>query len=224
MAMIDQNPWLAQDWTPLSGNTTFLDQMMRERERREAERMRQEMEQRQQPQQQQGGMGGNMNMMEQFMGGSPAFGTGGAPEGWGAGYSPGMGEFGTSGPGGWESAGSATGAEGGFNWGAAGWWALLAAAIAANESAAEEDKARNPNKTQWAGDILSGRVLEQDFSKRWLPKIAGESQGGSRYANDKYGLATDAHILADVSTGDFSNAWDALRNDSSVARLLGKIF
>lgn len=122
------------------------------------------------------------------------------------------------------AAGSSAGASGGAGMGAAGWWALLAAAIAANESAAEEDKARNPNKTQWYGDVLTGRVFEQDMSKRWLPKIAGESEGGSRYANDEYGFATDAHILADISTGDFSNAWEALTEDSTVARFLKKVF
>lgn len=233
MALIDyyQNQG---EWSPLTGNTSFLEQMRMEREAREAERMRREAEQRQQQQQQQGAQP-NMNIMDGLfgagygmMGGGAASAGGGAGIGMGGGSALGAGSAATSGVSGVASSGGASsaagGSGGGMGMGALGWWALLAAAIAANESAAEEDKARSTSKSQWAGDILSGRVFEQDMSKRWLPKIAGESLGGSRYANDDYGLATDAHILADISTGDFSNAWDALRNDSSIARLLGKIF
>lgn len=208
-----------------------------EQKRREEELLRQQQEQRrqmemqrqrqqqQQSQQQQGGMpSGGMNPM-QFMGGGEAAGgatpaaTSAAPAAEGGAAAGGGTAAGAGGTAGGSAAGS-----GGSALGSIGPWAALAAIIMANEKGGRDAGARDENKTHQARDAVTGRVVEQDFHQRWLPKWFGEDRGGGDYENDSTGFGADTHALADLTTFDPSNAWDTLRENGSARKLWDKLF
>ena len=73
---------------------------------------------------------------------------------------------------------------------------------------------REEDPVKYAGDLLGGKVLEQDLHQRWLPGIFGKDM-----ENDFLNIGADTSIGADLVTGDFGNAWDTFTNDG----LLGQI-
>lgn len=156
-------------------------------------------------QQQQGGI--NPMMMQQFMpqaGGAATGATGTGAGGAGAGVGA---ATGTTGAG---AAGTGSGASSGLA--AAGPWAALAAVIIGNEYGATE-AGRRTEGTQYAKDLLGGKVISQD-----APYYADKAFG-----DDEFGLGGDAVAGSELLSLDFSNAWDALKG-GSVGKLLGKIF
>ena len=165
----------------------------------------------QEPQQQQamplqglGGFGG--------MGGMP--GMGGAETGAGGLVGGGSaGSASTAGAGGTQAAGSASSGGGGFA--SAGPWALLAAVIIGNEYNARKGGYRSEDDKQYAKDVFGGKVVEQDVNQRWVPKAFGK---------DKYGFGGDTEIWGELSTLDFSNAWDKFKNKGTFSKLINKIF
>lgn len=170
------------------------------------------LEQQQQPQQvqqqSQGGMGGiNPGAFSSFMGGGSSTGAGtGAGSGTGIASAGG----GTAGAGSSAGGSSSAGA-----WGAAGWWALLAAAIYTNEKEARDHGYRSKDDKQYAKDLISGKVLDQDVEQRWSPKLFGK--------DDKYGFGGDAQIGTNVATGRFAPAWKKLES-GTVGKAIKKIF
>jgi hypothetical protein len=92
-------------------------------------------------------------------------GTGGGMAG---GPSMAGGSMGTSAGG---TAGGAGGSSGGSMVASAGPWAALAAVIYANEYNAKKGGYRAESKGEYTRDLFSGEVLQQDLSKRWLPKL-----------------------------------------------------
>lgn len=162
----------------------------------------------QQPQQEQQQQGMSplqgLNMYQQFAGGEGGgmFGGGGAATGGGE-----------AAIGGEAAAGSGSGGSSFIS--AAGPWAALAAAIIANESEAKRGGYRDEDKGEYFKDLAGGKVLEQDMSKRWIPKLFGED-----LEHDDLGLGGDTLASADLLTLDFSNAWDTFKNKG----ILSKIF
>lgn len=189
----------------------LLRQQEEQRRQMEMQRMRQ---QQAQQQQQQGGMPGGVNPMQFMQGGEAAGGATPA-----AGSAAPAAEGGTAAGG-----GSAAGGSGGSALSSIGPWAALAAIIMANEKGGRDAGARDENKTHQARDAMTGRVVEQDFHQRWLPKMFGEDAGGGDYENDSTGFGADTHALADLTTFDPSNAWDTLRKNGSARKLWDKLF
>ena len=97
----------------------------------------------------------------------------------------------------------------------AGPWAALAAVIMANEYNAQKGGYRQEDPVKYAQDIFGGKVLEQDFQKRWLPMMFGED-----LKHDKTGLGGDMAIGADLATLDFGNALEGIK-DGTVGKILG---
>lgn len=157
----------------------------------------------QQPQQQQqggggmGGMGGGMGIASKFMGGGSGSAAGGSAAGGGTAAASGSGSSGAS----------AGGGMGG------GWWAALAAAILANESNAKNQGRRSDNDGQYAQDLLTGEVLQQDLTEGWGTKVFGD--------ND-YGFGGDTLLGVQASQGDFGDAWQTFKDQSTLAKLLGR--
>lgn len=203
-----------------------------EKRREDARKLQEQQAQRQQQQQQGGGLPmGGMSIARGFMGGggvsgaaAPAAGGGSAGAGIGSGIASGVGGTAGSGAGASIGGGSAAGGGAGGGLAAAGPWAALAAIIMANEKGGMDANARNPNKTQHAGDVLTGRIVEQDFHKRWLPKMFGDDLGGGNYENDSTGFGADTHALADFTTFDPKNAWKTIWNNGSARKVFDKIF
>lgn len=178
-----------------------------------------------------GGMGGNpfmsgMNWGQSFGGNIQSMFGGGAGAGAGAGAggasqvgagaangaSSGIGSL-TGGAGAGASGG---GAAGGSSWlASAGPWAALAAAILVNENEAREGGYRDEDDWEYAKDLFGGKVMSDDINYRWSPKLFGD---------DDYGFGADMEIAGELSSWDFSNAWDKLKNDSTLAKLLKKVF
>lgn len=150
----------------------------------------------QQQQQQQQGISPlqGLNLYQQFSGG----------EGFGSFF----------GGGGAETGAAASGAEGSSFLSSAGPWAALAAAIIANEHEAISGGYRDEDTGDYAQDLLGGKVLEQDFSKRWVPKLFGED-----LEHDDLGIGADMLVGADLLTFDFSNAWDTFKEKGLLAKL-----
>lgn len=212
--------------------------LARWREQQAAQRRQQEMSQ---PRQQQGG---GMNPMQAYniysnfvapnigggasagAGAGASTGGGSAVSGLGGSFASGVGGGAGSGAGGALDGSAGGSAAGGATSGigAAGPWAALAALIIANEKGGMDADARNPNRTQHMGDVLTGRIVEQDFHKRWLPKLFGGDRGGGDYKNDVTGFGGDTHALADFTTFDPKNALKTLKKSGSAAKLLKKIF
>lgn len=152
-------------------------------------------------------------MKKQLAGGGSMGGTGNTlnynPAGWGESA------FGGSGAGGAPvSTGSGGAQAGGSGFASAGPWALLAATIIANENEARRGGYRDKDHTQYAKDVLGGKVVEQDINKRWAPKLG----------SDKFGLGGDMRVAGELSSLDPSNAWKTAKNDSSVGKFLRKLF
>lgn len=181
----------------------------------------------QQPQQQQGGgmnIGQAMNIYDMFAGGG-AGGAGAAGYGgfdYGVASSPAAGGgtwYGPFAEGGVASGGGAGGGAAGGSGTSAlsslGPWAALAAAIYLNESNAREKGYRSEDDTQYAKDLLGGKVFEQDVSQRFAPKL--ESAWG--------GSGSAAKAAADFGTLDFSNAFSnlnqSLKDDPIIGALRG---
>lgn len=185
----------------------------------------------QQPQQQQGGgmnIGQAMNIYDMFAGGGGAGAgaiTGGGLD-YGVASSPAAGGgtwFGPFAEGG-VAAGGGGGAAGGSAGGAAGGssssmlsslgpWAALAAIIYANEREARRGGYRGEDDTEYAKDLLGGKVFEQDVSKRWAPKL--ESAWG--------GSGSAAQAAADFGTLDFSNAFSNLNQSMKDDPIIGAL-
>lgn len=127
--------------------------------------------------------------------------------------------------GGATAAGAGAGGGGGSALAGAGPWALLAALIMANEKGGRDAGARNPNKTHQARDAVTGKVVQQDFQQRWLPKWFGEDQsnGMGDYKNDKTGFGGDTHALTDFMSLDFSNGLKTIRKSGSARKLFDKL-
>lgn len=209
------------------------------RKKRERELYLEILRQRQrQEQQSQGNSGsGQMNPLGMLgagagMAGAGVGGLGGATMGAGAGggavTGAGLGS-GAAAAGGATVGGGATAAGAGGGGGSAlagaGPWALLAALIMANEKGGRDAGARNPNKTHQARDALTGKVVQQDFQQRWLPKWFGEDQsnGMGDYKNDKTGFGADTHALTDFMSLDFSNGLKTIRKSGSARKLFDKL-
>lgn len=153
----------------------------------------------QQPQQQQGMSPlDGLQIYKQFAGG----------EGLGGMFGGGSGAGGSA-------AGGSAGSGAGSAMASAGPWAALAAVIMANEYNADEYRQEDPVK--YAQDIFGGKVLEQDFQKRWLPMMFGED-----LKHDKTGLGGDMAIGADLATLDFGNALEGLK-EGTLGKVLGGI-
>lgn len=182
-----------------------------------------------------GGMGGMSSMLDKFTGGGGAAGgaAGGisaGPVASGAGGSissgsvmpnaftealqGGISQGGVSGgsAAGGSAAGGSSSAAGGSGIGGAGWAALLAAIIAGNENQAIDKGARDSGSSYW-WDLAHGEVLEQDITDRWGPKAFG---------SNKYGFGGDALLASQLAQLEFGQGWDTLRNESTLARLLGR--
>ena len=118
------------------------------------------------------------------------------------------GSGGATGASGASGAGSAGG--GGSAFASAGPWAALAAAVIANEYSANEAGRRPENESQWARDALTGKVTTYD-APYLTQKVFGK---------DQFGLGGDIIGGAELSTGDFSNAWDAFKNQGTIGKIL----
>lgn len=156
-----------------SGNQqASIEEMRRERERlveelrrqqeelrRQQEEQRRRMEEQrratQAGQAQQVGLGGvNPGMVQSFIGG----GGGGALAG---GATSGGAAAGSGGAAGGAASGGAAGGSSAL--GSAGPWGLLAAAIIANELQANKAGRRPESKSEWARDLITGKVVEHDM-------------------------------------------------------------
>ena len=96
---------------------------------------------------------------------------------------------------------SGGGGGGGSSLSGVGPWAALAAVIAGNEREARRGGYRDENDMDYALDLLGGKVLEQDFEKRWSEKLSDIHPT----------LGAHGEAAANIATFDFSNAWDDLR-------------
>jgi len=106
--------------------------------------------------------------------------------------------------------GGGTAGGGGSALSGAGPWAALAAAVIANEYSANEAGRRPENESQWARDALTGKVTTYD-----APYLSQKAFG-----KDQFGLGGDIVGGAELSTGDFSNAWDAFKNQGTIGKIL----
>lgn len=122
---------------------------------------------------------------------------------------------GSSAAGGASGAGGSAGGSAGSMMSSAGPWAALAAVIMANEYNADEFRQDDPVK--YAQDIFGGKVLEQDFQKRWLPMMFGDD-----LKHDETGLGGDMAVGADLATLDFGNALEGLK-EGTLGKVLGGI-
>lgn len=170
----------------------------------------------QQPQQSNQGMGMMQKALQgdrtgplsNLFGGGDAYGFGGADPFSTSSYAGGEGAM---------AGGEAAGGGFGEMASSAGPWAALAAVIIGNEYNAQKGGYRSENTGDYAQDLIGGKVLEQDFSKRWLPSVFGED-----LKNDQFGLGADTQAGADIMTLDFGNAWDNLK-EGTAGKILGGI-
>ena len=106
--------------------------------------------------------------------------------------------------------GGGTAGGGGSSLSGAGPWAALAAVIIGNEYNAEKMGRRPDSESQWARDALTGKVTTYD-----APYLSQKVFG-----KDQFGLGGDIVGGAELSTGDFSNAWDAFKNQGTIGKIL----
>lgn len=134
----------------------------------------------------------------------------------GAGFASGIGS-GVGAGGGAAGGGAAGAASGGIGSMAAsaGPWAALAAAIYGNEKSAKDGGYRREG-TDYAKDLATGKVLYQDVDQRWAPKLFGE--------NDKMGFGGDMRAASALGSFQPKKALDHFKDDSSIGKLLKKIF
>lgn len=168
----------------------------------------------QEPAQQGGGSPMDLAGMAQMFGGEGAAAGGGTATtagGGAAGGSAGAGAGVSGGAG--AGGGAAAGGESAFA--AAGPWAALAAVIIANESEARDGGYRSEDDSEYAEDIITGEVLQQDVEERWLPKIFGED-----LENDDTGLGGDTLAATQFATGDFGEAWNTFKEDGVLGKIL----
>lgn len=95
------------------------------------------------------------------------------------------------------------------------WPAAVVVAAVANESYAK-DKGYRRGGLDYIKDLGLGRVLYQDIDQRWAPKLTGKS--------DKLGIGGDMRAGAALGSLQPKKAIDHLKNDSSIGKLLKKIF
>lgn len=124
-----------------------------------------------------------------------------------------------AGAGGSSAGGAAAGGESALA--SAGPWAALAALILGNESEAKQGGYRDENDWDYAKDVLFGKVSEQDAYNRWIPKLGDDLFGDE---GDRFGMQADMGGFFDLLTGDFSNWWDNMKNEGSLARMFGGDF
>jgi hypothetical protein len=110
-------------------------------------------------------------------------------------------EGGIASGGGGAAGGGAGASSGGSMLSTLGPWAALAAIIYANETEARRGGYRSEDDTQYAKDLLGGKVLSQDVEQRWAPKL--ESAWG--------GSGSMASAASNIGSLDFSNAWGDLK-------------
>lgn len=108
--------------------------------------------------------------------------------------------------------GSAAG--GGSALASAGPWAALAAIVLGNESAQRKTGNRAENDTQYAKDLIGGKVVEQDM-KKYADKWDEDNE---------WGLNSAMNTIGNASTGDFSNAWKHAKKGGHLGALLKKLF
>lgn len=113
------------------------------------------------------------------------------------------------------AAGAASSTGLGGSMAAAGPWAALAAAIMVNEKSAKDGGYRREGADYYK-DLATGRVMYQDVDQRWAPKLFGEK--------DKTGLGGDMRAAAALGSLQPKKALDHIKNDSSLGKLLKKIF
>lgn len=165
------------------------------------------------------GEGGTAALGTSYTGGGAAAGGGtGIGSAAGSGFSSGAAGAG-AGAGGATAGGSGASSGAGF-----GPWALLAAIIIANEKGGKDAGARDENPWHQTRDAVTGRVVEQDFHQRWLPKWFGEDRGGGDYEKDVTGFGADTHALADFTTFDPKNAWKTIWEHGSARKVFDKLF
>lgn len=158
-------------------------------------------------------------------GGTAGGGASGGGGGWGLGSlfggggAAGGGAAGGSAAGGSAAGGGASSAGGGMA--AGGMWAALAAAIMVNEYNAKKGGYRSEDDKQYAKDLIGGKVLEQDFNQRWLPKLYGKD-----LKNDKTGIGHDQKAFGEFMTFDFKNGFKALEDGTvgKMAKGIKKLF
>lgn len=126
----------------------------------------------------------------------------------------GSGGGGAAGGGAGSSAGAAAGGESALA--SAGPWAALAALIAGNEREAKRGGYRDDSDWRYTLDLLFGKVSEQDAYNRWIPKLGDDLLGDD---GDRFGMQADMGGFFDLLTGDFSNWWDNMKNEGSLARM-----
>lgn len=101
--------------------------------------------------------------------------------------------------------GAASGASGGSSAGSAlstaGPWAALAAVIIGNEYNAQGQGRRSEDSSEYAKDLVTGKVISQDMPY-FSDKVFGK--------DDKYGFGEGWKAFGDFSTGDFSNGFKSL--------------
>lgn len=129
------------------------------------------------------GEGGGMNMFSSAGGGEAALAQGGSgsmgPIAELAAAESGAGIAGAGEGGGWMA--SMFGGGGGAAGGSAGSsgmtaamsnpWTALAAVVIGNEIYAHKKGYRDKDPVKYAGDLVTGEVLNQDLEQRWLPKL-----------------------------------------------------
>ncbi len=109
------------------------------------------------------------------------------------------------------TAGSSAAGGGGSWLGSAGPWAALAAVVLGNESEGKKGGYRREGSDYWK-DLFGGKVIEQDFNKRWSQKLFG--------SKDKYGFGSDFEAFGELMTLDFSNFFDKAK-EGTLGKLLG---
>ncbi|MEX2962853.1 hypothetical protein [Microbulbifer sp. TYP-18] len=114
-------------------------------------------------------------------------------------------------------AGSSAGS--GSSWMASmGPWAALAAIIAINENHAQKNGYRDEKTSDYALDLIDGKVFEQDAHQRWAPAL--DKLDGKLGTN----TGDTMRMVGDLATFDFSNAGksfeDSLKKDPLVKGIL----
>ena len=112
--------------------------------------------------------------------------------------------------GGWMSSifgGGASGGGGGMSAAMSNPWTALAAVIIGNELYAHKKGNREKDPLKYAGDLVTGEVLNQDLEQRWLPKL-GIKDG-----------STTSDMISTVS-----NPVSSIAHPKRTAKRIGKFF
>jgi hypothetical protein len=132
-------------------------------------------------------------------------------------FAGGAGTAGAAGAGAAGAAGTGAAAGGAGASGAAGTaassgpWGWLAAAIIANETFQAGEGNRNRSQDKQIEHALTGKVFEDD----------AEVWGQMIDKDNKIGVKGDIQVLADIGSGDFSNALKGLEDTTGVKAIKG---